>query len=225
VVDTLERRERGHGDVLFGLNLTYETRNGIASHSKGLEEMSKLEDMWSPQTLEGQIVRLCDRVAYVNHDLDDAIHAGIIDATDVPTMTIETLGSFYSQRLDTMVLDIIRSSSIAGEIVMSQPIQEAMDGLMLFLKDRVYIHSEPKREEGKACDLLSRIFDFCMEDVRRMEPYLREHPMTCESNDPVSMFRGDLQGTARIVTDYIASMTDRMALKVATDLVMPHIYV
>jgi dGTPase len=225
VVDTLERRERGHGDVLFGLNLTYETRNGIASHSKGLEEMSKLEDMQNPQTLEGQIVRLCDRVAYVNHDLDDAIHAGIIDITDVPTMTTEALGSFYSQRLDTMVLDIIRSSSIAGEIVMSRPIQEAMDGLMLFLKDTVYMHSEPKREEGKARDLLSRIFDFCMEDVRRMEPYLREHPMTCESNDPVSMFRGDLQGTARIVTDYIASMTDRMALKVATDLVMPHIYV
>ena len=225
VVDSLERRERGHGEVLFGLNLTYETRNGIASHSKGLEEMSRLEDMLSPQTLEGQIVRLCDRVAYVNHDLDDAIHAGIIDATDVPTMTRETLGSFYSQRLDTMVLDIIRSSSIAGNIVMSQPVQSAMDDLMLFLKDRVYMHSEPKREEGKARDLLSRIFDYCMQDVRRMEPYLREHPMTCESEDPVSLLRGDLQGTARIVTDYIASMTDRMALKVATELVMPHIYV
>src|SRR5450756_644414 len=104
--------------------------------------MSKLEDLQSPQTLEGQIVRLCDRVAYVNHDLDDAIHAGIIDVTDVPAMTLEALGSFYSQRLDTMVLDIIRSSSTAGEIVMSQPIQEAMDNLMLFLKDRAvsYTH-------------------------------------------------------------------------------------
>jgi dGTPase len=225
VVDTLERREREHGEVLFGLNLTYETRNGIASHSKGLEEMSKLGDMQSPQTLEGQIVRLCDRVAYVNHDLDDAIHARIIGVTDIPALTIEVLGSFYSQRLDTMVLDIIRSSSIAGEIVMSRPIQDAMDDLMLFLKDRVYIHSEPKREEGKACDLLSRIFDFCMEDARRMEPYLQEHPMTCASDDPISILRGDLQGTARIVTDYVASMTDRMALKVATDLLMPHIYV
>jgi dGTPase len=225
VVDTLERRERGHGDVLFGLNLTYETRNGIASHSKGLEEMDKLEDMESPQTLEGQIVRLCDRVAYVNHDLDDAIHAGIIETTDVPAATEEALGSFYSQRLDTMVLDIIRSSSAAGQIVMSRPIQGAMDGLMLFLKDRVYMHSEPKREEGKARDLLSRIFDFCMQDVTHMEPYLREHPTTCEADDPVSMLRGDVQGTARIVTDYVASMTDRMALKVATDLVMPHIYV
>jgi len=225
VVDTLERRERERGDVLFGLNLTYETRNGIASHSKGLEEMSKLEDMQSPQTLEGQIVRLCDRVAYVNHDLDDAMHAGIIDVSDVPPLTVEVLGSFYSQRLDTMVLDIIRSSSIAGQIVMSRPIQNAMDDLMLFLKDRVYMHSEPKREEGKACDLLSRIFDFCMEDVRRMEPYLEEHPMTCASSDPMSLLRGDLHATARIVTDYIASMTDRMALKVATDLVIPHIYV
>ncbi len=72
-------------------------------------------------------------------------------STDVPAMTVEALGSFYSQRLDTMVLDIIRSSSIAGEIVMSRPIQGAMDDLMLFLKDRVYMHSEPKREEGKAC--------------------------------------------------------------------------
>lgn len=225
IVDTLERRERGHGDVLFGLNLTYETRNGIASHSKGLEEMGKLEDMQSPQTLEGQIVRLCDRVAYVNHDLDDAIHAGIIEMTDVPTMIVETLGSFYSQRLDTMVLDIIRSSSQAGDIVMSQPTREAMDGLMLFLKDRVYMHSEPKREEGKARDLLSRIFDFCVQDVRRMEPYLREHPATCDSVDPVSALRENSQTTARIVTDYIASMTDRMALDVGAGLVMPHIYV
>ncbi|HWQ21368.1 MAG TPA: deoxyguanosinetriphosphate triphosphohydrolase [Clostridia bacterium] len=225
VVDSLERRERGYGDVLFGLNLTYETRNGIACHSKGLQEMGNLEDMLSPQTLEGQIVRLCDRVAYVNHDLDDAIHAGIIDVADVPALTVSALGSFYSQRLDTMVLDIVRTSSVAGEIAMSGPVQGAMDDLMLFLKDRVYMHSEPKREESKACDLLSRIFDFCMQDIRRMEPYLREHPMVCESDDPVTMLHGDLHSTARIVTDYIASMTDRMALKVATDLVMPHIYV
>lgn len=225
VVDTLERRERGHGEVLFGLNLTYETRNGIASHSKGLEELSKLDDIQSPQTLEGQIVRLCDRVAYVNHDLDDAIHAGIIDASDVPSVVTETLGIFYSQRLDTMVLDIVRSSSSSGSIVMSPPVQDAMDGLMLFLKDKVYMHSEPKREEGKARDLLSRIFDYCMLDTKHMEPYLREHPMTCEAVDPVSLLSRDSLGTARVVTDYVASMTDRMALNVATDLVIPHIYV
>jgi dGTPase len=225
VVDTLERRERGHGEVLFGLNLTYETRNGIASHSKGLEELSSLNDMLSPQTLEGQIVRLCDRVAYVNHDLDDAIHAGIVDPTDVPSPVTQTLGIFYSQRLDTMVLDIVRSSAASGTIVMSPPIQHAMDGLMLFLKDRVYMHSEPKREEGKARDLLSRIFDFCMQDIKRMEPYLREHPLTCEAEDPVSMLSRDQREKARVVTDYIASMTDRMALEVATDLVIPHIYV
>ena len=225
VVDKLERREREHGEVLFGLNLTYETRNGIASHSKGLEELSKLEDMQSPQTLEGQIVRLCDRVAYVNHDLDDAIHAGIVDASDVPQMTLDTLGTYYSQRLDTMILDIIRSSSVAGDIVMSPPVREAMDNLMLFLKDKVYMHSEPKLEEGKASDLLSRIFDYCMSDVRRMEPYLREHPATCETTDVVALLRNDASTTAQIVTDYIASMTDRMALQVAASLVMPHIYV
>jgi len=211
--------------VLFGLNLTYETRNGIASHSKGLEEMSKLEDMQSPQTLEGQIVRLCDRVAYVNHDLDDAIHAGIVEAGEVPGAVEATLGTFYSQRLDTMVVDIIHSSSTAGQIVMSEQVRNAMDELMLFLKDRVYMHSEPKREEGKAQDLLERIFDFCMQDVGRIEPYLREHPMTCDSNDPVNMLRPDRTGTARIVTDYIASMTDRMALRTATDLVLPRIFV
>lgn len=225
VVDKLERREREHGDVIFGLNLTYETRNGIVSHSKGLEEMIKLEDMQSPQTLEGQIVRLCDRVAYVNHDLDDALHAGIIDTSDVPEMTRAALGTYYSQRLDTMVLDIIRSSSVEGKITMSPPVRDAMDNLMLFLKDRVYMHSEPKLEEGKASDLLSRIFDFCMADVRHMEPYLREHPMTCEAHDPVAMLEGNEHVTAQIVTDYIASMTDRFALQVATNLVMPHIYV
>lgn len=225
VVDSLERRERGHGDVLFGLNLTYETRNGIASHSKGLEELSKLGDMQSPQTLEGQIVRLCDRVAYVNHDLDDAIHAGIVDAGDVPENVTRTLGIFYSQRLDTMVLDIVRSSSSADSIVMSPPIQGAMDELMLFLKDRVYMHSEPKREEGKARDLLSRIFDHCMTNTFQMETYLREHPMTWEASDPISVLRGDTRATARVVTDYIASMTDRMALNVATELVIPRIYV
>ncbi len=225
VVDKLERREREHGEVLFGLNLTYETRNGIAAHSKGLEELSKLEDMQSPQTLEGQIVRLCDRVAYVNHDLDDAIHAGIIEASDVPEMTLDTLGTYYSQRLDTMVLDIIRSSAVEEKIVMSPSIRDAMDNLMLFLKDRVYMHSEPKQEEGKARDLLSRIFDFCMTDIRHMESYLHEHPMTCEVNDPVSLLKNDKQATAQVVTDYIASMTDRMALQVAAGLVMPHIYV
>ncbi|HEY9093779.1 MAG TPA: hypothetical protein VIN62_02970, partial [Candidatus Cryosericum sp.] len=90
---------------------------------------------------------------------------------------------------------------------------------------RVYMHSEPKREEGKAQDLLERIFDFCMQDVGRIEPYLREHPTTCGSDDPVSMLRPDRAATARIVTDYIASMTDRMALRTATDLVLPRIFV
>ena len=225
VVDKLERRERGGEEVLFGLNLTYETRNGIVSHSKGLAEMSKLEDMRSPQTMEGQIVRLCDRVAYVNHDLDDAVHAGIVDVTDIPGSVRRTLGEFYSQRLETMVVDIIHTSSCGGEIAMSPEVRDAMDSLMLFLKDRVYLHSEPKLEEGKAGDLLARIFDFCISDVQRLGPYLREHPETYRAEDPVAMLCSDIRIAAQVVTDYVASMTDRMALHVAQGLVMPHIYI
>ncbi|MDO9100147.1 MAG: deoxyguanosinetriphosphate triphosphohydrolase [Caldisericota bacterium] len=225
VVDVLEHRERGHGEVLFGLNLTFETRNGIASHSKGLEELRNLGDMNNPQTLEGQVVRLCDRVAYVNHDLDDAIQAGIVDISDVPKDVMAALGDFYSKRLETMVLDIIQSSAAAGTISMSSDIRSAMDALMMFLKDRVYMHSVPKREEGKARELLSRIFDFCMEDALRLEPYLREHPVSQQNRDPVSLLQTDPVYRARVVADYVASMTDRMALQVAGNLILPIIYV
>lgn len=226
IVDVLEFREREHGEFLFGLNLTFETRNGIASHSKGLKEISKLNDIQSPQTMEGQIVRLCDRVAYVNHDLDDAIHAGIVSASDVPSSIVDCLGSYYSQRLDTMVLDIIRTSSTnTTAIVMSPPIQQAMDDLMLFLKDRVYMHSEPKREEGKARGLLSRIFDYCIENPAHIGSYLEEHPIVHETDDPAAMLKANANYCAQVTTDYIASMTDRMALKVATDIIMPRIYV
>ncbi len=225
-VDSLEIREREHGERLFGLNLTFETRNGIASHSKGLKELSQLGDIQSPQTLEGQIVRLCDRVAYVNHDLDDAVHAGIIRASDVPPSVVASLGSYYSQRLDTMVLDIIRTSSQDGlQIVMSPAIQRAMDDLMLFLKDRVYMHSEPKREEGKARALLAHIFDDCIENPAHMKAYLEEHPIIQETKDPVALLGQDLNQRARVTTDYISSMTDRMALQVASNLIMPKIYV
>lgn len=108
---------------------------------------------------------------------------------------------------------------------MSPEVRDAMDSLMLFLKDRVYLHSEPKLEEGKAGDLLARIFDFCISDVQRLGPYLREHPETYRAEDPVAMLCSDIRIAAQVVTDYVASMTDRMALHVAQGLVMPHIYI
>jgi len=147
VVDLLEKRSSGSR----GLNLSIEVRDGILNHT-GKNK---------PFTLEGQIVRIADRVAYINHDIDDALRAGIIDNGDLPEDAISILGDTHSQRIDVMVRDLINFSWQQGEIKRSAEVENASEKLRTFLFQNVYIGSEGKSEEGKA----KRLWQQCMGSV------------------------------------------------------------
>jgi dGTPase len=175
VVDVLERDGRG-------LNLTAEVRDGILNHTGDSE----------PRTLEGKIVRLVDRVAYINHDIDDAIRAGAVEASDLPLKAIATLGDSGSRRIDRLVHDIVESSSEAGDIVQSDEISEAMLSLRRFMFERVYLSSRTAEQNENATLVVRTLF--C---------YLLEHPEAIpeKQGEPVDR-----------ATDYLAGMTDRFAL-------------
>jgi dGTPase len=178
VVDTLEREGRG-------LNLTTPVRDGIVSHSGRARP---------PATLEGKIVRLMDRVAYINHDIDDAVRAGVISAADLPTEAIETLGSTGQRRIDTLVHDLVECSAVAGDIVQGERIGAAMSDLRSFMFDRVYLGRVATREHAK---------------IHRVVQALFEHYCAHSEEIPGSIPDGDL---ATRVTDYLAGMTDRYCI-------------
>jgi len=187
VVDTLERE--GHG-----LNLTAPVRDGIVSHSGRAKE---------PSTLEGKIVRLMDRVAYINHDIDDALRAGVISPADLPQDAIETLGDTGPRRIDTLVHDLVEHSDERGEIVQGEAIGAAMSALRSFMFDRVYLGPEATREHAKIDRVVRTLFDhYC------------GHP----EEIPGSIPEADL---ARRVTDYLAGMTDRFCIGVFERLTVP----
>jgi dGTPase len=176
VVEVLERDGRG-------LNLTEEVRDGILRHTGGGD----------PATLEGKIVRLVDRVAYINHDIDDAVRAGLLSTDDLPEHEIALLGDRGSRRIDTLVHDIVEASSEAGDIVQSEEIGRAMLNLRAFMFEAVYLGPAAQEQRDTASATLRRIFD-----------HLVEHPGELPDDRP-----GDL---SERVTDYIAGMTDRFAL-------------
>jgi dGTPase len=176
VVETLEREGRG-------LNLTVETRDGILNHTGAGE----------PETLEGKIVRLVDRVAYINHDIDDALRAGVLRPEELPREEIALLGERGSRRIDTLVHDIVESSAGSGDIVQSDEIGRAMLDLRAFMFERVYLGPAAEQQRALAVETVRRIFD-----------RLVEHPDELPADRP-----GDL---AERVTDYVAGMTDRFAL-------------
>ncbi len=187
VVDVLEHDGRG-------LNLTAAVRDGIVSHSGRAQE---------PATPEGKIVRLMDRVAYINHDIDDAIRAGVIDAKDLPRGPIEILGESGSQRIDVLVHDLVEHSEAAGEIVQGNAVGEAMAQLREFMFERVYLGPEATREHSKIDGVVRALFHhYCA------------HP----DEIPDSIPAGDL---ARRVTDYLAGMTDRYCIGVFKALSVP----
>ncbi len=159
------------------LNLTEEVRNGILTHTGELE----------PETLEGKIVRIVDRVAYINHDIDDSIRYGILDERELPHDEIELLGASGSSRIDTLVRDLVESSERAGDIVQSDEIGEAMLALRSFMFERVYMGEHARSEHTRARRVITRIFD-----------------------DLVA--RGD---DADSIVDFVAGMTDRFALHYA----------
>ena len=173
VVDVLERDRRG-------LNLTAEVRDGIVNHTGPNE----------PDTLEGKIVRLVDRVAYINHDIDDAVRAGLLEPAELPTDEIELLGPTGSRRVDALVHDLVETSAREGDIRQSEEVGAAMLALRTFMFERIYLGAAARADHVRAHATVRRIFDHLL-----------------ERGDPVDD-----------VVDYVAGMTDRFAISYAESL-------
>jgi dGTPase len=184
VVEVLGRDGRG-------LNLTEPVRDGILNHT-GPEK---------PATLEGRVVRIVDRVAYINHDIDDALRAGIIAEDDLPTAEIELLGATGARRIDLLVQDMVERSRTAGDIEQSEEVGGAMLRLRKFMFERVYLGEEARAEQERARLALPTLFDHYLAN-------LDEVPATDPDAGPVQR-----------VTDYIAGMTDRFCLSTYDQLV------
>ncbi len=186
VVEVLERDGQG-------LNLTEQVRDGILNHTGSAK----------PATLEGKIVKLVDRVAYINHDIDDALRAGILRPGDLPAVEIELLGPTGSLRIDTLVRDIVEHSEGAGDIVQGREIGGAMLRLRKFMFDRVYLGPDAQREHERVEGAMRGLFDH----------YL-EHPDELPRWDPGA-------SECQRVADYIAGMTDRFCIAKFTELTVP----
>ena len=190
VVDVLEKD--GHG-----LNLTHEVRNGILCHTG---------DPW-PSTLEGMVVRRSDQIAYVNHDIDDAIRAGILTNDDLPHAVTDILGHNHRDRVNTLVTDAIRTSREAGTVTLSPDVDKALKDLRSFMFENVYRNPVAKSEETKAQAMLQRLFD-----------YYYSHPEALpEDFQPQLSF----DGMERTVCDYIAGMTDNYAVDKYSEIFIP----
>jgi dGTPase len=189
-----------------GLNLTFEVRDGIQKHSKGRGEIfdEDVEDM--PSTLEGQVVRVSDVIAYVNHDVDDALRAGIIKEEDIPAALIKVLGKWHATRIDRMVMDVVDASLEADleRIAMSDRIMKAVVDLREFLYQNVYFNSAARDELRKTEKIIRDLFAFVME---RPEEYIKDYP----AGDPVIARAGD----------FIAGMTDRYAMSLYEQVFLP----
>lgn len=190
VVDKLEKDGRG-------LNLTYEVRMGILGHT----------GPYIPETLEGQIVRISDRIAYVNHDIDDAIRAGILSERDIPREISYVLGESHKERINTLVTDLITQTDLTGELKMRPDVAKAMDDLRTFLFERVYRNPVAKGEESKAKDI-----------VKALYRYYNDHPEKLPADFIPQM---DFDGMSRIVCDYIAGMTDKFAVYKYEEIFIP----
>ncbi|MCW2983723.1 MAG: deoxyguanosinetriphosphate triphosphohydrolase [Conexibacter sp.] len=189
VVDVLEKDGQG-------LNLGEDVRDGILTHSGRSAP---------PRTLEGAIVRIVDRIAYINHDIDDAIRAGVLAESDLPRDTIAVLGDTGSHRIDALVHDLVEHSSAAGAIVQGDRAGAAMDELRSFMFDRVYLGDRQRAEHAKIDRLLRTLFDHYVQDPSRL-PDSGVAPST------------DL---GQRVIDYIAGMTDRYCVRVFEALTIP----
>jgi len=188
-----------------GLNLTHEVRNGIRHHSKGMEDLP-VNATSVPETLEGQIVRYADRVAYINHDIDDAIRAGIIAEDSLPPACTARLGSSHAQRITTMVTDIIQHSLDSPMVAMGEEVQQATDCLKDFLFDQVYCAGAAQEAEHVQ-RVLHALFRFYM-----------EHPAQAPAG---ALLPGDRKQLARLVCDYVAGMTDRFATQQFLQISLP----
>ena len=192
VVDYLENDGRG-------LNLTWEVRDGILNHT------------WSmppPSTPEAQLVRFADRIAYINHDVDDAIRAGVLDPDELPKDALGVLGGTHSERINTLVTDLVEHSADSSEIRLSDETFRALDALRGFLFERVYLRDEARSEQDKAIALVRSLFAHYLDHPEQVPEEYHRAP-------------GDLPTR---VADYIAGMTDRYALRVYEQLFLPQVW-
>jgi len=208
VVDVLEKRGRG-------LNLTFEVRDGILKHSKGDGAVMPGKSHEVPVTVEGKVVRFADIMAYLNHDLDDAIRSGVIDRKQVPMQCVEVLGRSHSERIRTMINDLVTSSRIENEkmhLAVSQSVSEAMATLRQFLYDNVYRSEQVHSQFVKAKKILSELYY-----------WLLEHPVDLEKELKRMEMGRFPPGTTqeRKVCDFVASMTDRYALNLYEETFFP----
>lgn len=191
IVDILEKDGQG-------LNLTYEVRDGIRNH--------QTESM--PCTLEGKIVRLSDKIAYIHHDMDDALRAGILTENDIPTELGEIIGFTTGKRLDTFIHDIVTNSIGKDDIIMSEEIGGAMKKFREFMFERVYINPVAKAEEGKAESLISTLYEYYIEHFDLIPAEL------------IRLYdRGEQK--EKLVCDFISAMTDRFAIAKYEEIYVP----
>ena len=189
VVDYLEDDGRG-------LNLTWEVRDGIVNHTWSMP---------APGTLEAQVVRFADRIAYINHDVDDAVRAGVIEPAELPDDALGVLGRTHADRVKTLVTDLVDRSENSPEIRMSDEAFRALETLRDFLFERVYLRDEARSEQDKAIALVRSLFAHYLDHPDQVPEEYHRAP-------------GDLPTR---VADYIAGMTDRYALRVYEQLFLP----
>jgi len=193
VVEHLEREGAG-------LNLTEQVRDGIAGHSSRAP---------LPETLEGRIVRVMDRVAYINHDIDDAVRAGLLHVRELPEEPIAVLGSSGSARIDALVHDMVEHSELAGDIIQGAVAGAAMKELRDFMFERVYLGPAVRAEHAKISGVVRRLFEHYVE-----RPELLPAPDAAHEADDL----------ARRVTDYVAGMTDRYCIREYAELQVPQAF-
>ncbi len=181
-----------------GLNLTKEVRDGILNHQWGLH----------PTTLEGQIVRFCDKIAYINHDIDDAERAGLMTESDIPERYRKSLGESPKERLDTLMHDIIYSSIGHDSVRMSESVQTEMVGLREFMYESLYTNSEAKAEEKKVPYLLTSLYQYYEKHLDKMP---EEYRRLIQEGEPEQ----------RTVCDFISGMTDQYAMQKFVELFIP----
>lgn len=182
-----------------GMNLTWEVRDGILNHEIDLK----------PATLEGRVVRLSDKIAYMHHDMDDAIRGGIITEGEVPREICKVIGFSNREWLDTFIHDIVANSLDKDDILMSDEVYGAFHDLRKFMFDKVYTNPTAKGQEGKVEAMIKILYQYYLDHVDRIPDYLQIMMENGESKE-------------RVVCDYVSSMTDRYAIAIFEEVYIPH---
>lgn len=194
-VRTVDVLEKGG----IGLNLTYEVRDGIRNHQTSGE----------PITLEGKIVRFSDKIAYIHHDMDDAIRGGILTEKDVPKEIGDVIGYTTGERLDHFIHDLVTNSYGKNDIMMSEPVAKAMKDLRRFMFENVYTNKNAKSEEAKAEMLMATLYEYYLKHFDKLPLEMKN--LVDKNGDPKE----------RIVCDYVGAMTDRFAIAMYEELYIP----